>query len=294
MAKGDHSRAESAINTSVDNSQRSLQDTRDRINQQGADMWSNYQKGTEKNLADYDSVMGNYNKFFQGGNQYNAGNALSGYQNFADTGGFSPQDVQNIRARMIAPIRGVYSNAQRNVERAGRMGATNTAAAAAKMAREQGYATSDATTNAEAAIAEMLQKGKLAGLGGLESTSLGLRGQDLGALGGMTSLYGASPGLSREFGQMVTQNRSQDLEGQKIQQLIDEMRVKGTLDLSKVPGDTQAILGNISSMLGLGGQAATIFSGLPFFGGGGAPYGGGNIGKDWGVGSEPGMVSTRG
>src|SRR5262245_8177580 len=67
-------------------------------------------------------------------------NSLGGYQNFAQTGGFSDQDLQNIRARANAPIRGVYSNAQANVDRnrrlAGSAGAPNATAAQAKMARD--------------------------------------------------------------------------------------------------------------------------------------------------------------
>lgn len=99
--------------------------------------------------------------------------AFAGFQQFSQTGGFSPQDLTNIRARAVSPVRAVYANAQRNVNRQRSLqggyspgfGAMQT-----RMAREQGQETADAGINAEAGIAEMVQKGKLAGLQGMAST----------------------------------------------------------------------------------------------------------------------------
>lgn len=106
-------------------------------------------------------------------------NAIGGYQNFADTGGFSSNDLSNIRARSIAPIRGVYGQAQNELSRSRSLGGAspNFAAAQTRMAREMGNMSADAATNAEAGIAQMVQQGKLAGLGGLSST--GAAGQGL-------------------------------------------------------------------------------------------------------------------
>lgn len=99
--------------------------------------------------------------------------AFAGFQQFSQTGGFSPQDLNNIRARAVSPVRAVYANAQRNVNRQRSLqggyspgfGAMQT-----RMAREQGQETADAGINAEAGISEMVQKGKLAGLQGMAST----------------------------------------------------------------------------------------------------------------------------
>jgi len=194
--------------------------------------------------------------------------ALGGWQNFANTGGFSPQDIANIRARMISPIRGAYSDANREVDRQRRLQhgySPNYTAAKAKMAREQAYATSDATTNAEAAIAQMLQQGKLAGLSGLSNASLGGRGQNLQALGGQSSLYNATPGLAQTFGQQVYQNRAQDLQGQELQQQLDELRLRGIIAESGVPGNFQSFMGNLGSVLGAVGQGAAAASGFGGF-----------------------------
>lgn len=108
---------------------------------------------------------------------------LSGYSKFAETGGFSPEDLSNIRARSISPIRANYANAERDVNRQRALQggySPGFGVLKARMAREQGQAGAEATTNAEAGIAEMVQKGKLAGLEGLS----GLVGQGGGGGGG--------------------------------------------------------------------------------------------------------------
>lgn len=378
MAKGDHQRVQNSVDYSTAHSQTPLDQTRQRVNEQGADMWGNYQTGVNRNLSTYDSTMNDLNNFrnpsagvnMSAGDTSSFGNvsdpntwmglvgdsnklaqwvqasypglspegvqyyvqhiqekpganpteqagsaaywqgrmpewlqqhggagganqdfrsgmtgALSGYQNFADTGGFTPQNIQDIRARMVAPIRGVYSNALDKVAQSGRLQhgmSPNQPAALAKMAREQSYGLSDATTNAEAQIAQMIQSGKLAGLGGMAQVGTAGRGQDLASIQGQTSLYGASPGLASTFGQQVGQNRAQDLEGQQLQQAIDELRVKGILGESNVAGNTANVLGSISGVLALLGQGAGAFSGVDWsklFGGGSASGGAGGQGN---------------
>ena len=134
-------------------------------------------------------------------------NQLSGlagrYGQFADTGGYSPGDLANIRARSISPIRSVYSRSLAELDRhkalqGGYM--PNYAAARSRFAREQGQLTSDATTNAEAAIGEMKQRGRLAGMAGLGNT-----------IGQGSQLYGATPGLAEMFGQGALQSTGQAL-----------------------------------------------------------------------------------
>lgn len=95
---------------------------------------------------------------------------LQGYSQFANTGGFSPQDLQNIRARSIAPIRANYANAVRDVDRQRALQggySPGYGVLRERMQRAQGQGQAEATTNAEAGISEMVQKGKLAGLEGL-------------------------------------------------------------------------------------------------------------------------------
>ena len=70
-------------------------------------------------------------------------------------------------------MRAVYSNAQREVNRQRALQggySPGFGVLQARMARQQGQSASDAATNAEASIAEMVQQGKLAGLQGMAGT----------------------------------------------------------------------------------------------------------------------------
>jgi hypothetical protein len=132
------------------------------------------------------------------------------------------------------------------------------------MSRDAAYATSDQTTNAEAGIAQMIQQGKLAGLGGLQS---GILGGQAGASG----LYGTTPGLANTFGNQVLGSTGQMLQGNQLANDISRMKMGGAANAAQVPGDFSQAMGNISQVLGLGGQVAGAVSGLG--GLGGSPFG---------------------
>lgn len=202
--------------------------------------------------------------------------ALAGYSDFAKTGGFSPQNIQDIRARATAPIRSVYSSARRELNRGNRLGgggAINKAAAEAKMGREQAYATSDMSTNAEAVLANLIQSGRLAGLGGLTQGGLGAGGlanafanTRLNALNSMTGLYGTTPGLSNMFGNQVLGGQQNLINAQGLQNNLSQGLISGQINKSQIPGDFQQAMGNIGSVLDLGGRIVNPFG---ILGGGG-------------------------
>lgn len=99
--------------------------------------------------------------------------SFAGFQDFAKSGGFSAADLANIRARAVSPVRAVYARAQENVNRQRSLQggySPGFGVLQARMARQQGQGISDAATNAEASIAEMVQQGKLAGLQGMAGT----------------------------------------------------------------------------------------------------------------------------
>lgn len=96
--------------------------------------------------------------------------ATKTYSQFADTGGFSPQDLQSIRARAVNPIKGIYQNLTGDMNRQRALSggyAPGFGAGLARIGREGTQAVGNATTNTEANIAGMTQQGKLAGAGGL-------------------------------------------------------------------------------------------------------------------------------
>lgn len=158
--------------------------------------------------------------------------SYAGYEDFSKTGGYSRDDVANMRSRGISPIRATYANAEREMgrQRALQGGySPNAAASLVKMAREQGQGAADATQNVEAGLAEARNRGKLSGLGGMSniegqrlqadldvgrfnasanmaagasasSASQQAQQNQLNALHGMTNLYGTNPGMSQTFG----------------------------------------------------------------------------------------------
>jgi hypothetical protein len=124
-----------------------------------------------------------------------------GYSQFAQTGGFSPADLANIRARAVSPVRAVYANAQREANRSKALQggySPGFSTLQARMAREQGQGISDAATGAESNIAKMVQEGKLSGLQGLS----GLIGSGGGGGGGdsMTPEPDKKKGFWGKFG----------------------------------------------------------------------------------------------
>src|SRR5215471_1782419 len=146
----------------------------------GGGMWS---FGTAPAFPGFNSPAYQYFQQFaqNGGNvgfdpeaQGAISSALGHYGDFANTGGFSPQDLADMRARAISPTRSIYASAQQNLNRSRALQpySPNYAAASAKMAREQSQQISDANVNANAAIAQAVQQGKEFGTSGLSSTGL--------------------------------------------------------------------------------------------------------------------------
>lgn len=99
--------------------------------------------------------------------------SFAGFKGFAQTGGFSPEDLQNIRSRAVSPVRAVYANAQREVNRSRALQggySPGFGVLQERMQRTMGQGISDASIGAESEIAQMVQKGKLAGLQGMAGT----------------------------------------------------------------------------------------------------------------------------
>lgn len=197
-----------------------------------------------------------------GRNMADYGNIMSRFQSFADNGGFSEGDKANIRSRAVSPVRSIYSSARQGLDRQRALQggySPGYATALGRFSREQGQLTSDAATNAEAAIAEMVQRGKLAGMGG------------------MASIYGATPGLSNMFGNQMLQGMGQQLTAAGLQNQLSLGLMGNQNNMSRIPGNFQEGLNNIGGAINLGGQIGGII--YPWLGGGGgAAAGGGSTG----------------
>jgi hypothetical protein len=199
-----------------------------------------------KNYSDISNQIQNQigQSVFNNPNVSNAISTLTGAvgqaQDFSQTGGFSPQDVSDLRARAISPIRSIYMNAQNDINRQRNLQggySPNYTAATAQMARDLSSTISDQTTNANAQLAQMVQQGKLAGLGqllagsgNLASTTGSLASGDLSralqGTGQLTSLFGTSPGMLSTLGNQTLQ--AQSLADQS-QRFIDQLNQQGQL-----------------------------------------------------------------
>lgn len=204
----------------------------------------NYNNAVQRNTQDYSNIMGAYDQFRQGlqaprisaerpaelGEAYGyLREAMPGYREFAATGGYSPTDIQELRARGISPIRAAYGNTMMELDRAralgGAGGAPNYIAARSRAQRELPGQMADAMTTVNAGLADAIRQGKMFGLTGISNTGStmgGLSSQEanrmlqaamsnqqaemqanqmrLAALGGQASLYGTTPGMSSMFG----------------------------------------------------------------------------------------------
>ena len=182
-------------------------------------------------------------------------------------------------------------------------GASNYIAATSRAQRDLPQQLADAEQNVNADLAGRIQQGRLAGLGGLSETSLAdigfgqqaqlanqgaimqsrLSNQDvslraalanqgaglqsrqnkLGALAGMSSLYGTAPGMASTFGNQALGASGQQLQGQGLQSDISRQKIQGGLDIQKLPSKWS----NVGKMAKIAGAAAATY----FTGGAAAP-----------------------
>jgi hypothetical protein len=184
MAMGDEKRARNMLTYQGDLAQNNLNNLRSRVvEQMYPTFWNNYNNAVNRQTADYGNIMGGWNQM-------------------AQTGGFSPTDIGNIRSRAVAPSRAIMQNAMRNISRNRTLQggySPGYQSAMSRLQRDTGQAISDANINAEAAIAELRQRGKIAGLQG------------------GTGLYGATPGLVNTYGQQVLRNADQQVDIENLQ-----------------------------------------------------------------------------
>lgn len=172
--------------------------------------------------------------------------AVSNLQDLAKTGGYSDQNIADLRARGISPIRAIYANAQQNVERQKSLSggySPNYAAVQAKMARDESNQIGDATQNVNAGLAQNIAQNKLQVAPTLASTTgnenqfvnnIGMQNTNTtneaqqfnlnrpfqtneamaNNLSGMRSLYGTTPAMSSLFG-------NQALSAAQLQEMIN-------------------------------------------------------------------------
>lgn len=244
MAKGDDSRARNQLDYQGKTAQNHLDNLRkDTIVPQNQTLWNNYLGDREADQADLEGVKSNFN-------------------DFAKTGGYSSMDLSNIRSRAVSPIRAMYANANREVDRSKTLQggyAPGFGTLKARMAREASSAASDATTNAEGMIAGMVNDGKRFGSSGL------------------LSAYGTTPGRSAMSQNGMLQSTNQQLELANLQNKLGMDIVGNQIETGKMPGKFDHTMGRIKD---IAGTALGIWSGATAGGGyDGGGYAAGRSGR---------------
>jgi len=305
MKSQDRKRQQNAVDYETGLAQNNLNNLRNQILPVTQQMTNNYTQGSENAFKDYGDIMGEYQKTLGNIDAMSPQNAeammvnysrspelahaLSGYGEFADTGGFSSEGIRDLRARGTSPIRAAYGNALNEIERRTNLQggySPNAGALRAKMAREQGQLSADAMQNVNAGLAQMQQQGRLAGLGGLSQSSIADTGfgqqaqlanqnarlqqssinaspysqsnQRLQALGGMSGLYSASPGQASTFGNQVLNAQQNQLGVEGQQQNIGQMKIGGQLGVAGLETGPQAAFRNINSGLNVAGKIGNL------------------------------------
>jgi len=247
---------------------------------------STFTAAANQQASDYDTIMKQYGDFVKNAttNPLTAQNVTPGNVNYKEsadvagslanlkdlsaTGGYTPQGIADIRARDVAPTRGIFANAQQELERNRAIGggySPNFAASSGQMARDEANAVSGIDTAANAGIAQnvaanrLAASGTYAGAAGAENAArtavdtgnvnraaevstgnanrnleaqFNNRGNILAGIQGQTNLYGTTPALTKTFGDQVIQTQ-QTGQGQ---QEIDRQRNQDVYRLAGAGG----------------------------------------------------------
>lgn len=224
MAKGDDKRVRNKIDYEGGMSQHHLDNLRnDMVIPQAQMAQNNYTNAANRGFEDYGKLMG-------------------GYEEFQKTGGYSPLDLSNIRARSLSPIRALYSNANREVDRQKALQggySPGYGVLKARMAREMSSGLSDAAQNTEGMIAQLRNQGKQFGLSGA------------------SSLYGTSPGLAGHFGNMQNSTMNNWLQTQGMQNQLNLGLINAQQNASQIPGKWENTMGRLRDIGGIYGNVMT-------------------------------------
>lgn len=174
------------------------------------------------------------------------GGAKGYYGNLIDTGGYSPEDISNIRQRSAASSPRFYQNLRANMEQANAAGGGYGPSFDAKLARESARATAEDQLGSEIGLSESIRQGKLAG-------AQGYSGNVLAGLGGAS-------GNTSNLLNMISSGRKFGISGlddlDRYGNATTEAALGGLSNLrTQVPGEEMADLNALMEAIGQGNQA---------------------------------------
>lgn len=292
MAKGDKGKVEGQIKDTTAVRQPATERLNKDIIDQTTNFGHHFNNANNRANSNFDNIMAGYKENLNKPDyQFERINytrspeldkSFKGWSEFADTGGFSQDNIADIRARNISPIRAVYGNMNNALQRQKNLSggyAPNMGAITSKMGREASSLIADKLTDTNAGIAEMVQKGRLAGLGGLSSLSMAdaemlmkaaLANQSAGIetsrlnsankasnLSGMSNLYGTASGDTSMFTNALLNSMNQRLAGEGQANQLENMLINGKMGAAAMPSDFEQGFGRIMDVGRLGANFAT-------------------------------------
>lgn len=207
--------------------------------------------------ADFGNAQSGYQGMADTGGASNFAGGQKAYQSLADTGGIG--DPNSIIRSMTANVPSFYQAlrdqmAQRSNVQGGYTPGYD--AQTAKMARDESAQAEQANINANASLQGMIQQGKEAGAAGLTGIGSNITGNQLAGLGGLFNIGNANLGAS-EFnaGQSNAMNAQNLQFQQNMADLYNRSQLAGAQGLSNLytstPGATSMY--NQLQLSGLGG-----------------------------------------
>lgn len=304
MAKNDKKKMQDVATKQTATAQAGQDNTMNQIGQTQNRFNDTYDKAVPMQMDDYRSIMDQYKSYASGPQKdigmvgaervnYNRSaemdKAMKGYSGFADNGGFSGDDLTNMRSRALSPVSSVYNNMQNEMSRQKNIQggySPNFNAASAKMRSGTSQQMSDVLQQVNGEIARMTQQGKLSGLQGLgglanadtgfdqnaqmanQSAGLqaGLANQRAGmydprlqAINAQAGMFGQTPGFSNFAAQNILGNQSQMLQGNQNQQGVGGMALQGQQMANDTKSNFETAMGRVGQVGQMAGQFAAPF-----------------------------------
>lgn len=183
----------------------------------------------------YPGVKSGLEDLSKSGGIQDYGDIYGGYKQFAETGGFTPSDLSNIRSRSGDVIPQQYSQMREMLRRRGSLSGgyqPGYGANLASMGRSAAELSARNTRDTELGISDAVRQGRLAGLGG-EAQLAGLKQRGvMGGISGLSDLYGGQQKLGLAEQELAQGERglTEGALGKLAKNQFEAAGLPGTLD----------------------------------------------------------------
>lgn len=183
----------------------------------------------------YPGVKSGLEDLSKSGGIQDYGDIYGGYKQFAETGGFTPSDLSNIRSRSGDVIPQQYAQMREMLRRRGALSGgyqPGYGANLASMGRSAAELSARNTRDTELGISDAVRQGRLAGLGG-ESQLAGMKQRGImGGISGLSDLYGGQQqlGLAEQGLAQGERGLTEGTLGKIAKNQFESANLPGTMD----------------------------------------------------------------